>query len=105
MLHLLTSPLPADLPAGNKELLIPTAAFYGDIDRHARLRRPKALKQEFFCVIRGIYHNSLFALWWSRQHNAPEDEPFHMPSWDHIQKAITARHIMKQRSFPHTTPR
>lgn len=94
MLHLLTSPLPADLPAGNKDLLILTAAFYGDIDRYTRLRRPKALEYEFFCVIRGIYHNSLFALWWSRQYNIPEDEPFHMRSWDHIQKAITARHIM-----------
>ncbi|KFA55699.1 hypothetical protein S40293_05271 [Stachybotrys chartarum IBT 40293] len=32
MLDLLSSPLTADLPAGNKDLLILMAAFYGDID-------------------------------------------------------------------------
>ena len=94
MLDLLTRPLPADLPAGNKDLLILTAAFYGDIDRYVRLRRPKALRDEKFCIVRGIYHNSLFALWWSRQQEAPEGEPFQMQAWGHIQKAITARHIM-----------
>ena len=94
MLDLLSSPLPADLPDGNKDLLILTAAYYGDIDRYVRLRRPKVLGYEIFCIVRGIYHNSLFALWWEHQHNPTEGEPFHMPHWKHIQKAITARHIM-----------
>ncbi|KAL6860700.1 hypothetical protein ACO1O0_004734 [Amphichorda felina] len=94
MLDLLTWPLPADLPAGNKDLLILTAAYYGNIDRYTRLRRPKVLEDEIFCVVRGIYHNSLFALWWERQQNPPEGEPFHMPHWQHIERAITARHIM-----------
>ncbi|KAH9885374.1 hypothetical protein F4778DRAFT_799173 [Xylariomycetidae sp. FL2044] len=99
MLHLLSSPLPHDLPVGNKDLLILTAAFYGDIDRYVRLRRPKTLQGEDFCVSRGIYHNSLFALWWSRIENPPENEPFHMQIWDHIKKAIAARRIMNNDLF------
>lgn len=95
MLDLVTSPLPADLPAGNKNLLILTAAFYGNIDRYARLRRPRNLEDEVFCVVRGIYHNSLFAIWWSRQQEVKgRHEPFWIRAWGHIQKAITARHIM-----------
>lgn len=94
MLDLLTSPLPADLPAGNKDLLILAAAYYGDVDRYTRLRRPKPHEKEIFCVVRGNYHNSLFAIWWSRQENPPKHAPFHMPFWRYLQKSINARYIM-----------
>lgn len=94
MLDLLTSPLPPDLPAGNKDLLLLTAAYYGNIERYTRLRRPKPLEGEVNNIIRGIYHNGLFALFWEKQANPPEGEPFHMPWWEKIQQAITARHIM-----------
>lgn len=95
MLDLLTAPLPADLPSGNKDLLILTAAYYGNIDRYTRLRRPKRLKAELFCIVHGIYHNSLFALWWSHQEEPPRNGPFsYVHEWAQIQMAITARHIM-----------
>ncbi|KAF9047763.1 hypothetical protein BJ165DRAFT_1468064 [Panaeolus papilionaceus] len=94
MLHLLYSPLPNDLPAGNKDTLILMAAYYGNIDRYTRLRRPMMIKKESICIIRGIYHNSLFAKWWEGQEQRPVGEPYHVKSWDAIQSAITARQIM-----------
>jgi hypothetical protein len=63
-LALLYNPLPADLPLINKDSLIYVAAYTGNIDRYARLRRPKGLEHEFGIVIRGIYHNAFFAKWW-----------------------------------------
>jgi hypothetical protein len=39
-LALFISPLPADLPSMHKDLLILMAAFEGNLDRYARLRRP-----------------------------------------------------------------
>lgn len=64
----LYTPLPHDYPTNaNKDVLILMAAFYGDVDRYARLRRPKYIKHEMACVLRGIYHNPLFARWWSTQ--------------------------------------
>lgn len=38
--QLLSSPLPLELPTVQKDLLIACAAYYGDVDRYARLRRP-----------------------------------------------------------------
>ncbi|CAK7205468.1 hypothetical protein SEUCBS139899_008243 [Sporothrix eucalyptigena] len=70
MLALLSSPLPHDLPWGNKDLLILMAAYYGDVDRYARLRRPTYVSPaESHCINRGIYHSTAFAAWWSRQTN------------------------------------
>ncbi|KAI1169947.1 hypothetical protein F4777DRAFT_592335 [Nemania sp. FL0916] len=46
MTRLLYSLLPADLPIGNKNVLILMAAYYGDLD----------------AVVRGIYHNTMFAI-------------------------------------------
>ncbi|KAK1762664.1 hypothetical protein QBC33DRAFT_551667 [Phialemonium atrogriseum] len=86
MLALLWNPLPTDLPAGDKDVLILMAAYYGDIDRYERLRRPMLVSQvEELCVRRGIYHNTMFAKWWSLQ-----------PDSDHYryQCAINARAIM-----------
>lgn len=94
MLDYLTLPLPVDLPAGNKDLLILAAAYYGDIDRYTRLHRSVQLEDEIFAVVRGIYHNPLFALWWERQVNPPVGAAFHMKHWDHIEQVITARHIV-----------
>ncbi|PWY65623.1 hypothetical protein BO94DRAFT_570357 [Aspergillus sclerotioniger CBS 115572] len=85
----LYTPLPADLPPMNKDLLILMAAWSGDIDRYARLRRPVMIEEEFECVIRGVYHNTFFAKWWSLQ------EPL-SGRWQNtaLQSAITARFIM-----------
>lgn len=38
-------------------------AYYGDIDRYVRLRRPVMIKNEMQCIVRGIYHNTMFAKW------------------------------------------
>lgn len=83
---ILSTPLPLDLPTVEKDLIIPMAAYYGDIDRYSRLRRPKFVYSEQACIVRGIYHNTLFALWWARQGES------HLTS--DIKKAITARMIM-----------
>ena len=62
---LLCSSQPADLPAltVNKNLLILMAAFDGNIDRNARLRRRHPVEGETHCVVRGIYYNTSFAKW------------------------------------------
>lgn len=85
MSDLLWNPLPHHLPEGNKDLLILMAAFYGNIDRYTRLRRPIFLQAEPGCIIRGIYHNTLFARWYSQQPAATESR---------FARAITARFIM-----------
>lgn len=84
--HLLYTPLPVDLPTMNKDVLILMAAYYGDVDRYSRLRRPRLVLTELDCVVRGIYHNSMFAKWWSLQ------EPSFLSPW--VQKATNARFIM-----------
>lgn len=84
MEELLWCPLAVDLPWGNKDLLILMAAYYGNIDRYARLRRPLHVSRaERSCVVRGIYHSTLFAKWCSLQ-----------PDADSYASAITARFIM-----------
>ncbi|KAH6679950.1 hypothetical protein F5X68DRAFT_244879 [Plectosphaerella plurivora] len=84
MATLLWNPLPDHLPEGNKDVLILMAAYHGDIDRYARLRRPtRPLPQETACIQRGIYHNTMFARWWAEQPNNGE-----------FQAAINARYIM-----------
>ncbi|OLN89003.1 hypothetical protein CCHL11_06056 [Colletotrichum chlorophyti] len=87
MLELLWNPLPRDLPEGNKDILILMAAYHGDVDRYQRLRRPgHFLSKEPVCVIRGIYHNTLFARWCSSQPELQEDYRY--------QAAVNARFIM-----------
>lgn len=66
-LRLLSTPLPYDIPIVDKDLLILMAAYHGDIDRYARLRRPNFIPKELECCIRGIFHNTSFALWWTAQ--------------------------------------
>jgi hypothetical protein len=84
-LRWLYEPLPQDLPTVQKDILIAMAAYYGDVDRYSRLRRPKSVYSERGCCVRGIYHNTLFALWWAKQ---PE------PNTMYVGKAINARFIM-----------
>lgn len=84
MEELLWNPLPVDLPWGNKDLLVLMAAYHGDVDRYARLRRPQHVSRaETACVVRGIHHNTLFAKWYSLQ-----------PDANQYATAITARFIM-----------
>lgn len=65
MLSLLWQPLPHDLPPGNKDVLILFAAYHGDTERYARLRRPYPCSfAEELCIVRGIYHSTPFARWW-----------------------------------------
>ncbi len=61
-LQLLYEPLPADLPTVQKDILILMAAYQGNVDRFARLRRPKRIVKETACCVRGIYHNTFFAV-------------------------------------------
>ncbi|KPM45271.1 hypothetical protein AK830_g1307 [Neonectria ditissima] len=59
----LYTPLPLDLPNVDKDVLILMAAWSGNIDRYARLRRERMVLGERECVIRGIYHHTFFAKW------------------------------------------
>lgn len=65
---MLYQPLPRDLPAvPNKDTLILLAAYYGNVDRYVRLRRPRMIEHERAHCIRGVYHSTTFAKWWSVQ--------------------------------------
>lgn len=88
LLELLSQPLPVHLPAGNKDILILMAAYYGNIERYARLRRPCMIKGEEGCLVRGVYHNTLFALWCGGQF-APGN-----PDSADVKMAVYARMIM-----------
>ncbi|KAK3080004.1 hypothetical protein LTS18_003370 [Coniosporium uncinatum] len=89
VLDLLFTPLPADLPTARKDPLILSAAHYGDIDRYARLKRPEMVEYELECVVRGIYHNTMFAKWWSLQARRLKQSEAHA-----IGSAVEARFIM-----------
>ncbi|KAF9737503.1 hypothetical protein PMIN06_003707 [Paraphaeosphaeria minitans] len=66
-MDLFESPLPFDLPTRHKDLLILVAAFEGNLDRYARLRRPgRVIKGELNCVIAGVYKSTALAHWLSR---------------------------------------
>lgn len=96
MSRLLYSPLPLDLPPGNKDVLILMAAYYGDVDRYARLHRPVAIKGQIECVVHGIFHNTLFAKWWAdRLADSPDNlDGMAAKMIEDIRKSITARFIM-----------
>lgn len=85
---LLYEPLPPDLPALNKDLLILMAAYEGNVDRYLRLRRPRMINHELHCVIRGIYHHTTFARWAGNALNQDAQGGIE------IKKAVIARHIM-----------
>jgi hypothetical protein len=83
---LLYSPLPLDLNTMNKNLFILMAAYTGNIDRYARLRRPTMIPGEWTCILRGIYHSPAYAKWWTLQPAPNIGFQFH--------QAIHARCIM-----------
>lgn len=70
---LLWQPLPHDIPTMKKDLLRQMAAFEGSVDRYNRLidrrSREKIDWREIICVMRGIYHHTMFARWWQHQIN------------------------------------
>ena len=87
----LYQPLPDELPPNvNPELLLLHAAHTGNIDRYVRLRDSLQRRSfdEMACVTRGIYHNTMFAKWWSLQ---PDIHERHNTS---VRRAINARYIM-----------
>ncbi|KAJ8058602.1 hypothetical protein OCU04_012779 [Sclerotinia nivalis] len=88
---LLYNPLPVNLPTTNKDALILHAAYEGNIDRYARLRRPVNIHHtEADAVMRGAYHHTAFARWLV-------DQPlsyFDVFDRKHIREAIMARFIM-----------
>ncbi|OIW33313.1 hypothetical protein CONLIGDRAFT_651942 [Coniochaeta ligniaria NRRL 30616] len=65
--ELFYTPLPYHLPTIAKDPLIVMAAYEGNLDRYLRLRRPTMVEHERLTVLRGIYHNTTFAKWWSLQ--------------------------------------
>jgi hypothetical protein len=94
---LLYSPLPSDLPAlyFNKDVLILMAAYNGNIDRYARLKRPHFVRDEIMCVVRGIYHNTPYAKWWEGEIQSGAER---YNSWDvlpYVRAAISARYLME----------
>lgn len=90
MAEYLAKPLPLDLPEGDKDILILAAAYAGNVDRYARLRRPNMVYNEAGCVVRGIYHCPFFATWWTTQ-ELPK-RPYRHGTW--IAQAVNARMIM-----------
>ncbi|KAI8224512.1 hypothetical protein K4K53_006573 [Colletotrichum sp. SAR 10_77] len=101
--ELLHQPLPLDLPTVKKKLLICMAAFEGNIDRYVRLSRATRGidREETLCIVRGIYHHTMFARWWAgeitqnttRVQAIMNTETGHRPL-SMIQEAISARRIM-----------
>ena len=97
---MLYTPLPFHLPAITKDPLILMAAYEGNLDRYVRLRRPKMLNREEEAVIRGIYHNTTFAKYWSLQ-NFSRNELIRYGG--EIKRATIARVIMVN-DLSHITP-
>lgn len=95
---LLCTPLPRDLPTMKKDLLIQMAAYEGNNDRYARLMRPGYMAEiEQFCVVRGIYHHTMFARWWADQLTCNRERIRTRDSHQalsYIGEAINARRIM-----------
>lgn len=98
-------PLPPDLPIYEKDVLTQMAAYEGNVDRYVRLRHPRRIRSdyEFYCIIRGIHHNTMFARCWADQLKTNPDrivvpgstmEDSNWIQCDHIRTAINARRIM-----------
>ncbi|KAL4801187.1 hypothetical protein BDV18DRAFT_165203 [Aspergillus unguis] len=101
---LLWEPLPLDLPTMKKDLLRQMAAYEGNVeDRYVRLRNPRSQADvdslEVLCVVRGVYHNTMFARWWQHQLDTnaiPVSGAADRVASDRyvIQQAINARRII-----------
>jgi hypothetical protein len=96
---LLYNPLPYNLPTTNKDALILHAAYEGNVDRYARLRRPSMIEAEAEAATRGIYHNTSFARWWQDQLESGDRR-----ACGGIPNAIKARFIMVNDISRITTP-
>ncbi|KAF6804885.1 hypothetical protein CMUS01_14742 [Colletotrichum musicola] len=93
--ELFYTPLLSHLPTTNKDALILMAAYEGNIERYARLRRPLMLHDEVAAIVRGIYHNTTFARWWWHEKAHQQDRT--------IKTAVVARFIMVN-DLSHITP-
>lgn len=98
---LLWEPLPLDLPTMKKNLLYQMAAFEGNVDRYARLINRQSQTElfkygvEVLCVVRGIYHHTMFARWWQHQLDTGFfKDRIREEELREIQTAINARRIM-----------
>ncbi|PLB50086.1 hypothetical protein P170DRAFT_454714 [Aspergillus steynii IBT 23096] len=96
---LLWQPLPLDLPTMKKDLLRQMAAFEGSVDRYDRLinrrSREEIDSREIICVVRGIYHHTMFARWWQHQIDTGAfKDRMTKNEQDEIQTAINARRVM-----------
>ncbi|CAG8956744.1 hypothetical protein HYFRA_00012288 [Hymenoscyphus fraxineus] len=92
----LYKPLPLDLPSMEKDLLVLVAAYEGNIDRYSRLSRPTMNDTEVLCVVRGIYHHTMFARWWMDELKSNPGKLKKSPKGAEreIKTAINARRIM-----------
>lgn len=95
--QLLYNPLPPDLPIVKKNLLIHMAAHEGNVDRYARLARPLEMDTiEELCVVRGIYHHTMFARFWLAEFekNSLRVQKLDSKTIRNIRSSISARRIM-----------
>ncbi|KAI6785965.1 uncharacterized protein J7T54_006304 [Emericellopsis cladophorae] len=93
-MDLIDGPLPPDLPTMNKHLLILMAAYMGNVDRYARLRRPWPVKAELKCLLRGIYHSTFMATWLARNDSIVLAVGRHPSDIKALRRAIHARRVM-----------
>ena len=99
---LLYTPLPQDLPTVKKKLLVQMAAYDGNIDRYVRLTGLSPVpmgRVEQLCVIRGIYHHTMFARFWALEieRNSPRIQRLSATKIAvvySIKTAVSARRIM-----------
>src|SRR3569833_334690 len=102
---LLYTQLPAELPTTTKDVLILMAAYEGNIDLYARLRRlGHPLQYEGFCLVRGIYHSTTFALWQWADITDRTGPPHHRTvELADLRQAMHARFIMSN-DLSHLAP-
>ncbi|KAI9149084.1 ankyrin repeats (3 copies) domain-containing protein [Paramyrothecium foliicola] len=109
---LLITPLPVNLSTMNvnEDLLILVAAYEGNVNRYARLQRPRySVPYELHCLVPGVYRSTAMAVWLSRNPHimeiVAEDWSPHMVA--SLRGAIHARHVMNNdisRLFPDMKP-
>lgn len=96
---LLEDPLPFNLLTTNKDLLILVAAYTGNVDRYARLRRPHGVNREIHCLVRGTYHSIFMATWLNRTPEVIWVVASHSSNVAMLQRAINARRIVNNDVF------
>lgn len=109
---MLYTPLPFDILALRKDLLIQMASYGGNVDQIFRLMRPRSMGlTEFTCIRRGIYNNIMFARWWADQAETSAERVkirrySHTALLGNINEAINASRLMIHdiSSFTDDTP-